>query len=110
MVYKVTGCIDCPLFDYTGSEYGTYCHHPQRPFHWGSGGKFSGLNEIYNGLLIGEKERDRVNAEIEQKQKDWDNYKFEWVDELEIEETGQHDPITPDWCPLNKESITISKQ
>lgn len=107
MEYKVTGCIDCPLYDVTGTEYGMYCHHPNRSRligHYDNG-------EFYEHELSLE-EREKIITAYDSDDKAWIENEGEdiWVENAEIENDYNYDPITPDWCPLNSESITITKQ
>ena len=94
MTIKVTGCSNCPFFN-NGSdfEYNSMCQHP-----------------ISKKLAIEENER------ILGKEKSYLGYEYMI---LEIEELKEEvptsiwgtykSPITPNWCPLNKEPITIEK-
>jgi len=118
MEYKVTGCIDCPLFDENGPEYGTYCHHPKRMF-------------IVERSVSGDIEKDGSSIkDVEVKPEEyeyWDKEakrisllpydeieKMPWQSIAIINEPIKNDensnPITPDWCPISNESITIIKQ
>ena len=112
----VTGCKDCPLFDCTGSEYGIFCHHPQRP---------AKILE-YNGIA-GIWQWPEANISNEEKEAITKQYRIDGeshivrvkgesisynpgdfiITEQEIEDDKNYDPITPDWCPLKKEPITI---
>ena len=85
MEFLVTGCKDCPMLD-SGAhhEYQCFCMHPKSPKQFLD-------REDYENY---EKERHTISQiEVDE---DWDRKPF-------------HIPITPDWCPLNKESITIIK-
>jgi hypothetical protein len=117
MEQVVTCCGDCPLFDDNGAEYGTYCHHPKRMF-------------IVERSVSGDVEKDgSCVKQVEVKPEEyeyWDTEakrlsllpneeveKMPWQSIRIINEPIQNDenynPITPDWCPLNKEPITITK-
>jgi len=116
MTKTITGCVNCPLYDGTGDEYELYCHHPDRPvdikqyvgivgrdnfikpeltqeeynkyragYFNGSGSVFDDRVQVVDGCTIG-------NV---------------YVFEPKIEGDKNYNPITPDWCPLKKESITI---
>lgn len=80
MEHSVKGCIDCPMFENYDNFTGSYCHHPGAPF----------------------------DPDLE----------CAWVDKEDNPDYGppkgdehwpeMYLPITPDWCPLLKESITIT--
>lgn len=77
----VTGCVDCPFFeDGVSYEYAHYCKHiksPQDVYRFTAEPKI----ELYG---------------VKEKTKEKDGYDY----------TATY-PTTPDWCPLNKEPITI---
>lgn len=82
MEINVTGCEDCPMLD-SGAEYEyqCFCLHPKAPRQFSEiGDSVEQVNEI---IQIGVDE-------------DWDR-------------NPTHIPITPKWCPLNTEPITITK-
>ena len=99
MEINVIGCIDCPLFDETGSEYGTYCHHPnaktiQRLY---SSGRSVDLPfQLADGLYRNETDAGTYSVSVK-------------TDNAEIKDDENQNPITPKWCPLNTEPITITK-
>jgi hypothetical protein len=72
MEVQITGCKDCPLFDNTGAEYGTYCHHPNRKT---------------------EEHTSSIGTS--------------WFADAPIIDGADNEPITPEWCPLIWEPITI---
>lgn len=80
----MTGCIDCPMFD-DGSnhEYDEICKHPNAPI------------QFYEPS--GEANQDVKRIKIESLGEYWSK-------------GHKYVPITPDWCPLNKEPITIKKE
>ncbi len=78
----VTGCEDCPMFDDGRNEYRLICNHPNAP------------NQYYQPL---HPELEVKNIEIE------DSGTVEDLDYIES-------VITPDWCPLIIEPITIIKK
>lgn len=86
METTVTGCKDCLLF-YDGSQYefNHLCRHPLAPDNQES---WRSPTEI---------KLERV-TEIRKMDISGDDYEY-----------GKIIPITPEWCPLNSESITISK-
>jgi len=82
MEHIVTGCKDCPLYkDGVNYEYAHYCNHPKSP-------------QTVN-LFTAEP---KIELTAEQKKR-----------ESGYEYTVVH-PVTPDWCPLNSEPITIIKK
>ena len=83
MEHKVTGCSDCPLYhDGQKYEFAHYCGHPNSPQHV--------------SLFRSEPEIKLISEQDKFKDKDgYDHYKII--------------PITPEFCPLNKELITIKK-
>jgi len=112
----VTGCIDCPLFDKTGSEYGTYCHHPKRVFEVevsvmadekkdGSRIKSILVLDSEKEYYVKELRRQNLLSREDEKKEPWMSIHI--INEP-IEDDEKYNPITPDWCPLKKESITIS--
>lgn len=107
----ITGCIDCPLFDSTGSEYGVYCHHPKRPFDIevsvsDNNGGIKNLPVLDNEKEYYEKEcqRQRLLPIKELEKEEWMSIHI--INEP-IEDDGNYNPITPDWCPIKKEKIII---
>jgi hypothetical protein len=107
----VTGCRDCPLYDETGAEYGRYCHHPQRPLTV----EVSDTSNNYASIEPTEKEihdyikeylsgDDNVQELLKESRKD---KRYPNVEEPTIEKDEKYTPVTPDWCPLKKEPITI---
>lgn len=97
MEQSVTGCKDCPYFLPEGAHYNFACGHPKSPVKYG----------IWdNGNFI-ELPYQIVPDNLYQA----DGYSVSFRTEpLEIKESKEFEPITPDWCPLNKEPITIIKQ
>jgi len=84
MTVQVTGCKDCPFYnDGVRYEYAHYCKHPN------SIQKVSSFTSEPNIELY----------TVQEKFKEQDKYDY-W---------GTY-PITPDWCPINNESITIQKE
>lgn len=76
---KVSGCSDCPMFDDGHRyEYELICNHPSAP------NQFS--DPVYP-------EREVFRIEMDDSG-DGPTY-IEWV-------------VTPDWCPLKKEPLTIT--
>lgn len=115
---EVTGCVGCPLFDSTGSEYGTYCHHPKRPFSVTvavrGDEKIDGSCIKHIEVLDSEKEfyekeakRRSLLPRREKEKEPWMSIK---IDNEPILDDDNFNPITPEWCPLNKEPITIIKK
>lgn len=77
----VKGCSDCPMFNNGANfEYEAICQHPAAP------------NQFYEPLYP---KKEVFRIEIESSGEDL-SY-IEW-------------PVTPDWCPIVKEPITISKK
>lgn len=118
MEQVVTGCLDCPLYDTTGTEYGIYCHHPKRPFevnvHVTGDEKIDGscIKEIL--VLESEKEKYEMESHRRGLLSQQDLEKEPWMSIRIINEPIDNDenynPITPDWCPLNSEPLTITKK
>lgn len=78
----VNGCRDCKFYnDGVRYEYAYYCNHPQSP------------QEVNN--FTAEPEIELVTVQEKTKEKDGYDYMAKY-------------PITPNWCPLKKEPITIS--
>lgn len=118
MEVKVTGCIDCPLFDCTGDEYGEYCHHPKRKFsvdvHISNGdGGIKEIEVLENEYDLYDQEVKRLNRRTREERKLEENKK-PWkgiaIDNEPIEQDENYNPITPVWCPLHSEPITIIKE
>ncbi len=120
MEHKTKGCIDCPLFDTTGSEYGVYCHHPERPPKILEYNGISGITG-WPEAKISDEERDaitkqyRVDGKTHIRRVKGNSIGYNPGDfvitEYKINKDDKdYDPITPDWCPLNKEPITITKE
>ena len=82
MEHIVTGCKDCP-FLLENNEGSDFCRHPTMD-------KWLGVH--------GDHHRDEDNDKN--------------VIETDSSSSNGQDwfPITPDWCPLNKEAITIIKK
>lgn len=79
MEQVVTGCKDCPMFDDGHRhEYELICNHPNAP------------NQFHIPL-----EPEKEVFRIEMDDSGYDMSYIEWV-------------VTPDWCPLKKEPITIT--
>ena len=118
MEHIVTGCKDCPLFDDNGDEYGTYCHHPKRKFSVDV--SVSGDEKIdgscIKSILVSESEYEYYDNEVQRRRllPIEEEEKLPWmaihINNEPIEDDENYNPITPDWCPLNKESITITKK
>lgn len=117
MERKVTGCIDCPLFDNAGSEYGVYCHHPKRKFTVevsvsgdekidGSCIKSIPVSESEYEYYENEAHRRNILPKKEEEKLPWMSID---INNEPIEDDKNYNPITPDWCPLNSEPITIIK-
>lgn len=84
MEYKVTGCKDCPLYnDGKSYEFAHYCNHPSSP----------------QDVSMFTAEPPIKTERHQEKFKEKDGYDYYAAV-----------PITPDWCPLNKETITINRQ
>ena len=82
MEQVVIGCEDCPMYkDGVNYEYSHYCRHPKSPQ------KVLSFTAEPNIELVSEKK----------------------ITEAGFDYTVLH-PITPDWCPLNKEQLTIIKK
>ncbi len=116
MQISISGCIDCPLFDKTGTEYHVYCHHPKRPLIV----TVSDMANNHKQVEPTEKEKqDYISLyltggnnydELEiLRNKSWKHNRYPSVNEPEILNDEEYNPITPDWCPLNSEPITIKK-
>jgi len=113
----VTGCVDCPFFDTTGSEYGVYCHHPKRKFSVDV--CVSGDEKIDGSCVkripVLESEYEYYDKEAHRRgllsRKELE--KLPWVsihiNNEPIKDDENYNPITPDWCPLFIEPITITK-
>jgi len=105
--FETAGCKNCPLYDGTGSEYGIWCHHPKRPRLIGhyDNGEFHehNMEEDARNVIIYEydKSSDTSTIQIEGESI--------WVENVPIEDDENNDPITPDWCPLHQQPITIVK-
>lgn len=111
MNIKISGCVDCPLFDSTGSEYGIYCHHPKRPFDIevsvsDNNGGIKNLPVLDNEKEYYEKEahRQRLLPIRELEKETWMAIN---ISNEPIESDENYNPITPNWCPLKSEPLTI---
>lgn len=83
MMTQVRGCVDCPLFDDGANyEYEQICKHPFAP------------HQFYESDKPEIKQKDIPRIEIEECGEQWS-------------ESFHYSPITPDWCPLKTEPITI---
>lgn len=119
MEHIVAGCKDCPLFDSTGSEYGLYCHHPERPakiLEYNGIPGISGWPEasIYKEEKEAITKQYRVDGQTHIVRVKGPSISYNPGDfvitEYEIEDDKDYNPVTPDWCPLNKEPIIIIKE
>lgn len=118
MNVKVTGCKDCPLFNCTGSEYGIYCHHPERPV---DVSEWSGEPADFLDIELSAEKLEELRIKYRKDGEGWiyittklERYPLPEKGDLRIKEcpiynNEDYNPITPNWCPLNKESITIEK-
>lgn len=116
MKLEVTGCKDCPMYDKTGSEYRIWCHHPERPI----------KVERYSGVPAYFLETDLPKEQVERLRKSYRKNGERWVYDMSVEREGtgpqkgdflisecdiisdeKYEAITPDWCPLKHEPITI---
>lgn len=116
METKVTGCTDCPLFDATGMEYHVYCHHPKRKFDV----EFTVLNDKgeHTKVPVLDSEKEYYDNEVKRwnllsrEDQDKEYIKTGWnsisIQNEPIEDDENYNPITPDWCPLKLEPITIT--
>lgn len=103
MNITVAGCMGCPLYDTTGSEYGKYCHHPNRAFKIGIYN-----NGIFTESKMTDDEKEAFKAEYDKQNSA--TYNEFWLEDEPIESprNNNYEPVTPEWCPLKKEPITIS--
>lgn len=85
MEHIISGCTNCPLFnDGNNFEYNAICHHPAAP------------HQFYEPGIT--KDQQKIpTIEIEES----DKYLFQEFKRF---------PTTPNWCPLSKEPITITKK
>lgn len=115
MVVQITGCIDCPFFDATGSEYGIYCHHPKRKFRIevsvegdekidGSCIKKINVSEAEYEYYEKEAHRRSLLSIKEEEGLPWMSINI--INEP-IDDDENYNPVTPDWCPLQTEPIQI---
>lgn len=106
----VTGCVDCPFRDSAKGEYHKYCNHPDRGI---------GMHEriIQNGLFEAIDVEERFKANLIKKYKE--DFEGRYVIEdrtffvFDLPLNLYKDGVSvnsPEWCPLNKEPITIRKQ
>lgn len=94
MEHKITGCTDCPYYFSECSS--PCCLHPNRPVKYG----------IWNNGRFIELPYQIAPDNLYQA----DGYSISLKTEpLEIKQDENFKPITPDWCPLNTEPITIIK-
>lgn len=117
MEHTVTGCIDCPLYDSAQGEYNRWCHHPDRPIRVL---RYDGTPGVWNWpeAELPKEVFDTIRKENGfglldfLKKYENDNDVHLRIDEPGIEDDPEdhYSPITPDWCPLNKEPITIIKK
>lgn len=117
MEHTVTACSDCPFYDSANGEYGAWCNHPHSPFdinvHVTGDEKIDGscIKEVV--VLESEKEyykkeahrRSLLSTHDLEKNETWMSIR---IINTEIELDKNYNPITPDWCPLKKEPITIT--
>ena len=82
MEHIVSGCKDCPMYN-SDSEYGDRCNHPDN---------FEYCEPLEH--KIGKNIPDDVYTSGEEFMRTRTNWK----------------KLSPDWCPLNKEPITIIKK
>lgn len=104
----VTGCYDCPFFDSADGEFDRWCNHPKRVFN-----VFEKV--VVNGRLEakfceGELKDMLIAKHFEEREQnmiylDGNNY---IVSNMPIKSEEKEN--APDWCPLNKEQITIIKK
>lgn len=108
MEIKVTGCRDCRFYLSQADRYLSGCGHPNKPIKIGYyvSGRFYSFEE---GVFTKE-ELKEIPILYKQQPTNTLHYKGHsiWVEGFPIEEDANFRPITPDWCPLKKESITIS--
>ena len=118
METTVTGCNDCPLFDETGTEYHVYCHHPLRPLtvtvsdttdsHKDVQPTEDEIRDYIGAYLRKEDTQDLVGLSLQHGR--YPNvHEPEILNRIEYNPNYSSIPITPDWCPLNTEAITIKK-
>lgn len=97
MEYYIKGCVDCPFYyDDTDGQVGTICHHISAPMAKGfwNDGRFTEVSdEDFKGK--------------EEKLVDQGYYTKKPLD-IELSPFAGNDPITPSWCPLRIEHITIA--
>lgn len=115
MEHIVEGCSTCPLFDSTGMGYGIYCHHPKRKFEVEV--SVSGDEKIDGScikslpILEGEKWDYEKEAQRRNLLPIKEEEKLPWmaihIINEPIEDDEDYNPITPDWCPLKQDPITI---
>lgn len=116
MNIKITGCIDCPLFDDNGNEYGTYCHHPKRLFDVEV--SVTGDEKIdgscIKDLPVKDSEKDYYDKEAKRqnllpfKELEKEPWMSIHIINEPIENDENYNPITPDWCPLKIEQLIIT--
>ncbi len=86
MEINVTGCKDCPFYhNGINYEYAHYCKHP------------NSIQKISCFASVVAEPKIELYG-VQEKFKDKDGYDY----------TATY-PITPEWCPLNTEPITITK-
>lgn len=102
MEHIVTGCVNCPFWDCTGEEYEVYCHHPKVPVMIGTWD-----NSVFteNTEIIGDERELLIKRLTDGEEKINDL----WVENHPIQRDSGGEPITPDFCPLITEPITITK-
>ncbi|HEY6438306.1 MAG TPA: hypothetical protein VIY47_17090 [Ignavibacteriaceae bacterium] len=105
----VTGCDNCPFYDSEFVRYHPGCRHISAPKIIGyyKGGHFY---HFPDGKWTEDDVLEILRLYPLQETATLD-YKGEsiWIEGLEIEENENYKPITPDWCPIQKEPITIIK-
>lgn len=112
----INGCVECPMYNNTGNEYGIWCQHPGRPV---CITQYDGIPGRSNFLEtnLPEEEREAIRRQFRIDQEEWIkrgegdsiiNAGDLCVDELPIyAKPPDYDPITPEWCPLKDSSLTI---
>lgn len=103
MELYISGCKECPLYyDDTDGQQRAICHHAKAPTVMGiwESGIFTHLPffELPVGLYKLETEKGTYSLNLKR-------------EPLQIETTNineEQTPITPEWCPLKVEPITIS--
>lgn len=111
MEILVQGCFNCPFRDSADGEYGKYCNHPYRDIDVLE--RVIGVDGFFEHKVINEQEKlDLISKyKIDGKSVIYINDRVFIIRESSLD-IGRGVPYNhyPDWCPLNKEPITIKKE